>query len=175
MSTKTTTTAPWGRIPPALDLRKLFEKLDLPDVGQRFLETRRKDIEALVDANRQAYRALETLGKRQQEILRAAIEAWQEGARAVIAEPKLRDKASRSLRHSQDAFGRAVADLRELAEMAVASNRNVLGVLDRRLQERLSEAGVKLPKAKVVAEPVPDEAPAARRTAAPRRTRRAAS
>ncbi|MBL8350766.1 MAG: phasin family protein [Burkholderiaceae bacterium] len=175
MSQKTTA-APWGRIPPALDLRKLIDKLELPEVGRRLVAGQRKDIEALVEANRQAYLALEALGKRQQELLRAAYDAWQTGTREVIAAPDLASKARQSAKRSQQAFSEALADLRDLAEMAVASNRQVLGVLNERAGQRLQEIGLTTGAGKVATEAVADDAPQAqppsRRRAAAGRTAR---
>lgn len=190
-----TAAAPWGKIPPALDLRKLFDKIELPEVGRKIVASQRKDIEALVEANRQAYRALEALGKRQQEILRAALQTWQQGAREVINAPKLAGKASASAKRSQQAFSDALADLRGLAEMAVESNRQVLAVLNERATERLQEIGVRpaqaaaktnaattaktTAKGSARAEAVPDDAPQAtppsRRKPAAKRARRAAA
>lgn len=172
-----------GPLPAALDLRRLFDKIDLPQIGRQFLDTRRKDIEALVEANKQAYHALEALGQRQQQILRAAAAAWQEGAKEVIQAPKLGDKASATARRSQQAFGQAVKDLRELAELALKSNQAVLGVLNQRAKDHMQEVGAQLPlrmpKVNAKAEPVADDAPKAvppsrRRAAAAKRARRAA-
>jgi phasin family protein len=175
MMDKKTPAAPWGKIPSALDLRKLFDKLELPDTGRRIVASQRKDIEALVEANRQAYRALESLGKRQQEILRTAFEAWQQGTREVIDAPKLRGKMSVSAQRSQRAFSQALTDLRELAELAFEENKKVLGVLNERANERLRELGVRTDQEPTHAEPVPDDAPAAvtpsRRKPAARRAR----
>lgn len=186
MSQKTEA-APWGKIPSALDLRKLFDKIELPEVGRKIVASQRKDIEALVEANRQAYRALEALGKRQQEILRAALQTWQQGAREVINAPKLAGKASASAKRSQQAFSDALADLRGLAEMAVESNRQVLAVLNERATERLQEIGVRPAKAAAKttakgsprAEAVPDDAlqatPPSRRKPTAKRVRRTAA
>lgn len=179
---KTTTPAaeaPWGRIPPALDLRKLFDKLDLPERGRRLLDTQRKDIEALVEANRQAYRALEALGQRQQEILRAALEAWQAGARDVIAAPRLADRAGKTLGNSQQAFSQALTDLRELAELALQSNKQVLGVLEARVKAHLHEIGLRTPRgqggeAAAAAAPKAAAAPVRRGPAATTRRRKTA-
>jgi phasin family protein len=177
MMDKKTSAAPWGKIPSALDLRKLFDKIELPEAGRKIVASQRKDIEALVEANRQAYRALEALGKRQQEILRAAFEAWQQGAREVIAAPKLGGKLSASAKRSQKAFSQALTDLRELAELALEQNKQVLGVLNERGKERLRELGAGVGKPAAAAEPVADDSPKAvppsRRKPAARRSRAA--
>ena len=139
MMDKTTDSADWRRIPAALDLRKLLGKLDLPEVGRKFVDSQRKDIDALVDANREAYRAFEALARRQQEMLGNAVEAWQEGAREVIDTPKLAGKAPVTARRSQQAVKQTLADLRDLSELVLESNRRVLALLDERSKQRFGE------------------------------------
>lgn len=138
----------WKNIPPALDMRKLFEKVELPKLDlQTLVEARRRDIDALVEANREAYQALETLGKRQQEILSAALASLQQNTNDVLTTEGLSEKASRSAQHAQAAFKQALTDMRELAQMAVDSNKQVLSVLNDRVKEGLKDAGVTLPAA----------------------------
>lgn len=158
---KTTDSADWSRIPAALDLRKLLGKLDLPEVGRKFLDSQRKDIDALIEANREAYRTIEALARRQQEMLGNAVEAWQEGAREVIDTPKLAGKAQVTARRSQQAVKQTLADLRNLSELVLESNRRVLALLDERSKERFGEAG-RSSKRRIVAEEVPDDSPKAR-------------
>lgn len=147
MDKKTDTLADaWKNIPPALDMRRLFDKIELPHVDMKTLiEARRRDIDALVEANREAYQALEALGKRQQEILTASLATLQDNTREVLSTDGLGEKATRSAQLAQKALTQALADMRELAQMAVSSNRQVLAVLNDRVKAGLSEAGVTLP------------------------------
>jgi len=46
------------------------------------MEARRKDIEALVTANRQAYEGMQLLAHRQAEMLKEAMIEWQAATRA---------------------------------------------------------------------------------------------
>jgi phasin family protein len=166
MNTRTT---PAAATTPTLDLRKLFKDVDIPEAGRRIFEAQRKDLEALVQANRQAFQALQALGKRQQEILQAAATAWKEGVKDVIAAPKLSDKASVATRNSRQAFAQALEDLKELATLAVASNRKAVGVLGQRVKERVADVTPRRLRAAVeVAPPAP--AKRAARTSAKRRT-----
>jgi len=173
---KTTESADSGRIPAALDLRKLLDKLDLPEVGRRFLDTQRKDIDALVEANREAYRTIEALARRQQEMLGTAFEAWREGAREVVDTPKLAGKAQVTARRSQQAITQTLADLRSLSQTVLESNRRVLALLEERGRARLGETA-RSGKRHILVEEVPDDSPKARaptrRKAPPRRSPRA--
>ncbi len=154
----------WG-LPPALNLHQLFGQLELPKLDvNKIAESRRKDIDAMVDAHREAYQAMQALSQRQQELLAAALKSWQNGAQAVMEAPSLSEKANQSAEQAKQAISRALTDLRELAEVATSSNRKVLAVLNHRMQEGLAEAGVSLShayQARLDVEPVPDDAEAA--------------
>ena len=67
---------------PFMDVSQLLEQFKVTgvDVGA-MMEARRKDIEALVTANRQAYEGMQLLGQRQAEMLREAMAEWQAGPR----------------------------------------------------------------------------------------------
>jgi phasin family protein len=176
MDKKATATSanPWKNIPAALDVRRLIDKMDLPHVDLKsMVEARRRDIDALMEANREAYQALESLGKRQQEILNASLAAFQDNTRDVIATQGIGQKATRSAQHAQKAFTQALSDMRELAQMAVASNRHVLAVLNERMKLGLEEAGVKLPGLSTdepAAKPAKPRAAATRKTTARKAT-----
>ena len=63
---------------PFMDINQLMQQFKYPgvDVGA-MLEARRKDIEALVAVNRQAYEGMQMLGQRQAEMLRHVMAEWQ--------------------------------------------------------------------------------------------------
>lgn len=169
MSTRTN---PAAGTTPMFDLRKLFEGIDVPEAGRKFFEAQRKDLEALVQANREAFQALQTLGRRQQEILQAAAKAWQQGFKDVMAAPKLGDKAGTAARNSQKAFAQAIADLKEMASLAVTSNKKALAPISARVKARVAEI---TPRVKQVAEKAAAPKAPIKRRAAPARKRRTAA
>jgi len=137
---KTTTAKPAAgfTIPEALDLRKLLEKLKLPGVDvNALLEHHRKDVETLIAANEQAFRGYQALTRRQAEILAEAMREWREGTAGLVDVKGIPEKASRTAGRAQQAFGQALGNMREIAEMAAKSHEQVIEILNKRVHEGL--------------------------------------
>src|SRR5258706_15769479 len=63
---------------PFVDVTKILEQFKLPGVDlHAVLEARRKDVEALTQANRIAYENMQALAKREAEILQQTMTEWQ--------------------------------------------------------------------------------------------------
>ena len=125
-------------LPEALDLRKMLEKLKLPGVDvNALLEYHRKDVETLIAANEQAFRGYQALTRRQAEILAEAMRDWREGAAGLIDVKGIPEKASRTAGRAQQAFGQALGNMREIAELAAKSHEQVIEILNKRVHEGL--------------------------------------
>lgn len=134
------TAAPKAAALPIFDVRALLEKAKLPhvDLGG-LIDARRRDIEALLEANAQAYRGLEALNRRQAEILADTMKHLQAGAKEFLAEGGASNKAGKAAELTQRAFGQALANMKEVAETAVKSQEEAMRVLKKRHDERLGE------------------------------------
>jgi hypothetical protein len=78
METETTT--------PFADVTKLIQQFKVPGLDMaQIIESRRKDMEALVEANKATYEAMQALARRQTEILTQAMQEIQESAKALAA------------------------------------------------------------------------------------------
>lgn len=132
--------APSKNNPPvqALDIRTMLEKLKLPGVDvPSLIEARRKDIDTLLAANEQAYLGLQALTCRQTEILSEAMQRWHEATKEVLAASDAPDRVNRSGKLAQQAFGQALVNMREIAEMAAKSHEQAIAILNKRFQEGL--------------------------------------
>jgi phasin family protein len=124
---------------PFVDVTKILEQFKLPGVDlQAVLEARRKDVEALTQANQIAYDNMQALARREAEILQQTMAEWQ-GAMAGMAGKSPTEMAAKGTELATQAFGRALANMRELAEMATKSQTQAYEVLNRRFQENLEE------------------------------------
>lgn len=140
---KDTTSA--GAKTPLLDLRKLLEKLKLPELNVGgLIDSRRKDIEALMAANEQVYRGFEAVARRQAAMLSEAMKGLKRDARDTMAADGARARAGRAAELAKEAFGQALANMKELAELSARSQQQVIDTLNKRLRESLSEAGGRL-------------------------------
>jgi len=124
---------------PFVDVTKILEQFKLPGIDlQAILEARRKDLEALAQANQIAYDSMQALARREAEILQQSMAEWQ-GAMAGMAGKNPAEMAAKGTELASQAFGRALANMRELAEMATKSQAQTYEVLNRRFQENLEE------------------------------------
>ena len=124
---------------PFVDITKILEQFKLPGVDlNAIVEARRKDVEALTQANQVAYESMQALARREAEILQQTMAEWQ-GAMAGMAGKTPQEMAARGTELATQAFGRALANMRELAEMASNSQSQTYEILNRRFQENLEE------------------------------------
>ena len=134
---KTSSTIPGmtGELPSLADLTKLAEQFKLPGVDvSALVEWQRKDLEALAEANRQAYEGMKALAQRQAEILRENLSEWQgamQGAVSPDALAKQSDAAKRGVQQAIDNF-------RELAAMETETRTNAWKVVQDRMQENMA-------------------------------------
>ena len=124
---------------PFVDVTKILEQFKIPGVDlQAVLEARRKDVEALTQANQIAYDNMQALAKREAEILQQTMSEWQ-AAMAGMSRKSPAEMAASGTELATQAFGRALANMRELAEMAAKSQTQAYEVLNKRFQENLEE------------------------------------
>jgi hypothetical protein len=123
------------------DLTTMLEQFKVPGVDMSsFIEARRKDVEALVEANKTAYEAMLALARTQAAMLTQAMQGIQESAsgsssgKAGVPDPARQAEAAR------DAWQKMVADMKTLAEVAHKSQVDAVGSLTGRFKDNLVEA-----------------------------------
>jgi len=128
-----------------LDVRGLLDKLKLPgvDVGG-LIDSRRKDIEALLAANEQAYRGFEAVTRRQGEMLAEAMKQLTASAKETFATQGASERTARVASLAQEAFGRALANMKEIAELSARSQKQVVDTLNKRLHDGIEEISGRL-------------------------------
>jgi phasin family protein len=123
-------------LPSLDDLKKLAGRLKLPGVDlAAIVESQRKDMEALAEANRQAYEGIKALAQRRNEILRAALIEWQEAMKDATG----KDAMSKNADRAKQGIKKAIESFRELAGMEAESRRKAWKVLQDRFQENLTK------------------------------------
>jgi len=117
------------------DLGKLAEKFKLPGVDiAAIVESQRKDMEALAEANKQAYEGIKALAQRRNEILQEALVEWQEAMKDATGKDALAKNAERAKRGVQQ----AIANFKELADMEAKSRSKAWKIVQDRFQENLA-------------------------------------
>jgi phasin family protein len=123
-----------------MDINKMMEQFKLPGVDvEKLLEARRKDIEAVVAANKHAYEGMQALVQRQTEILQDTMKEWQTVAKDMMSSNKPAEVAAKQAQLAQTAFSKALENMRELADMASKSQAQAYEVVKQRVQENMEE------------------------------------
>jgi phasin family protein len=117
------------------DLKKMIEKFQLPGVDVAALaDWQRKDLEALAEANRQAYEGIKALYEKRNEILQDALAQWQAAVKDATG-PEAMSKRTEAARQGVE---KAMANLRELAEIEAQARSNAWKVVQDRMQENMA-------------------------------------
>ena len=125
---------------PFMDINQLMEQFKIPGVDvSAIVEARRKDIEALMTANRQAYEGMQLLAQRQAEMLKEAMAEWQAATQDMMGAQSPTAGAAKKAELGKQALERALANMRELAEMATKSQSQAWAVINTRFHENLEE------------------------------------
>ena len=117
---------------PWLDnLKELVEKYQPPGVNVAALvDWQRKDMEALAEANRQAFEGIKALIDRRNEILQETLAQWQ----ATIKDATSAEAVSKQTEAVKQGVEKAVANFRELSELEAQARNNAWKVVQERIQ-----------------------------------------
>ena len=127
--------SPW----PNLDIGELLKQFQIPgaDLG-KWAESQRDNIKALQEANQTAGQGWQSLMTRQAEILRESLEAWQQAfSNNTSSAPA--EMAQNQLELGQKAFGKALSNMRELAEIAIKSQSEAADIIRKRFEQNLRD------------------------------------
>lgn len=106
---------------------------------EKVVSSQRRNLEALAAANQLAIEGMQAVARRQAEIFRQAMEESSAAMKAVMAAGSPEDKAARQTDLTKEAFKRAIANMRELAEMVSKSQGEALEVINKRVTDSLDE------------------------------------
>jgi phasin family protein len=122
---------------PSIDITKVIEQFKLPGVDlSSIVEARRKDIEALTEVNKIAVEAVQTMAKKQVEILQQTMQELQAATKTMAGNPLEGGAKSEFVQH---AFEKAFGYMRELAEVTRKSQAETLEVINNRVHENVKE------------------------------------
>ena len=118
-----------------VDIKKLTEKFQLPGVDVAALvDWQRKDMETLVEANRQAYEGVRALMERRNEILQETLAQFQ----AAVKDATSSEAIAKQAEAGKQGVQQVIANIRELAEIEAQSRNNAWKVVQDRMQENLA-------------------------------------
>ena len=125
-------------IKPLKGVADRLQNLPLAGAASAIVESGRKDLQALVQANEKSYQGLQAVVQRQTEMLKASIQEWQ-GAVKGMSGGDPRENLAKLDAMGKAAFKQALDDIRELSEMAAKSQDEAFDVVRKRISDNVDE------------------------------------
>ncbi|WP_454724793.1 MULTISPECIES: phasin family protein [Cupriavidus] len=126
---------------PFTDFSKMLEQFKLPGVDMTsVIEARRKDIDALTEANKVAYQGMQALVQKQTEILSKTMQEIQAAAQQMGTGGSPAEAMAKQGEFVQQGLQKAFNNMRELAEMAQKSQAEALAVITKRAEQNIEDA-----------------------------------
>jgi phasin family protein len=119
-------------------LGEVFGNMQLTQVAGKLIEGRRRDLDAILQANKKSYQGLQSVVERQTSMLKESIAQWQSVARMMSASGP-RESISKLDELAKQSFGMAIANIRELAELTARSQADAFNVVRQRIRENIEE------------------------------------
>jgi phasin family protein len=115
-----------------------LQDLNLTGGAGKLLESGRKDLAALMQANEKSYQGLQTVVQRQTEMIKHAITEWQTAAKEMPGKDA-KENLARLDELGRQSFQRAIDDIKELANLAAKSQADAFDVVRQRIQANVDE------------------------------------
>ncbi|VTU16131.1 TIGR01841 family phasin [Variovorax sp. PBL-E5] len=125
-------------VKPLKGMAERLQNLPLAGAAGAIVESGRKDLQALVQANEKSYQGLQAVVQRQTEMLKASIGEWQGAVKGMSAGDP-RENLAKLDTMGKAAFKRALDDIRELAELAAKSQADAFDVVRQRIRDNVDE------------------------------------
>src|SRR5690606_24695955 len=117
---------------PFAELSKMYEQFQIPGLDlSAVADARRKDVEALVQANKAVYDGMQALAAKQTEMFRQAMADIQGAVGTAGTNPAAQTELARK------AYEKALVDMRELAEIARQSQTQAMASISERATQNL--------------------------------------
>lgn len=130
------------------DFTKLFDNYKTSSFDLKiFLETQRKNVQAVTEAQQMAFASLQTIAQRQGEILSQMVEDNSTLAREILTEGSPEEKISKNAEMFKSVYERSVKNLKELSDMIAESNEEAAKLINKRVSATMNEIRDSLEKA----------------------------
>lgn len=122
------------------NLDELVKQFKMPGVDvNAIIESRRKDMDALIAANRDTVAAMQQIARKQSEILTQALQAAQESAQKLSKGESGAVDPLKQADLARKAYEKALADMKEVGEIAQKAHTAALSGITARAQQSLRE------------------------------------
>ena len=123
-----------------MDVSKMMGEFKMPSFNFEALMTaQRKNIEAMTAVNQAAYESIQSLARRQAELVRQGFEEATSTMSAVMSSPSPEEKVIRQAEASKAAVDKCLANARDIAETITKCNTQAMEKVSARLNESVEE------------------------------------
>ena len=130
------------------EFSKMFQDARLPGVDpEAVMAAQKKNMDALVAANKAAASGYQELFSRQVSLLEEGVANMRDNLNAVTENAATAEGQKKNAEIAKTAFEKAIADLTELADSATKTHKDAFGIVQARVQESIEELQALAPKA----------------------------
>jgi len=122
------------------EFEKMFAGAKIPGADiESIMAAQQKNVDALVEANKIAMAGYQEIFQRQVALVETAVSQVQKQIGEAQGKPMSTDQAQKNLDTLREAVEKALANARELAELAQKANTSAFDVIRGRFEEALAE------------------------------------
>ena len=119
------------------DITALMEQFKMPGVDMAaIVEARKKDIEALTEANKAAFESMQALAAKQAALMTEAMQGMQVAAQGLLSGTAVQDPA-KQMDVMRKGFEKTLADMKDLADMALHAQSEAMVRITQRASEQM--------------------------------------
>jgi phasin family protein len=116
----------------------MFQQYKLPGLDMSaILDARRKDVEALAEANQVAFGGMQAIQGKQLEILRSALDNFQTVAQQLATSPAKPEVSPTDV--VQNALHLALADMQDIAQKTQQAQTQAYAIVSKRMEQAANE------------------------------------
>jgi phasin family protein len=129
------------------DFSKIFENYQaVPFDMKSLMESQRKNVQAITEAQQLALGGLQAIAQRQSEIMSQIVEDNSSIAKELMAEGTPEEKIAKNAKLFKNYYERTVKNMQELSEMINKSNSEATSVINKRVAATMNEIQSSLEK-----------------------------
>ena len=125
---------------PFENVAKMIQQFKVPGLDMApIIESRRKDVEALVEANKATYGAIQALAAKQTEILSQAMQGIQDSAKGLATGSAFAPDPVKQAELVRSAYEKALSDMKDLAEIGRKAQVDATAAITARAAQSMAE------------------------------------
>ncbi len=129
--------ADWSKM---FDMTKMMDMMRMPSMNmESFVNAQRKQVEAITALNQSAYDSIQTLARRQAELVRQSMEDCTSMIGAIMACPTPEEKVMKQAEVSRVAMEKCITNVREITDTIMKCNNQAIETVSSCMTDSIEE------------------------------------